>query len=332
MAGGRGERFWPLSRAARPKQLIPMPGGRTLLADAVARLAPLFPPERILVITAADFADEVRRQAPGVEVVGEPVGRDTAAAIGLAATLLERRCPGSAFVSVHADHVIRHPDAYRAAVALALRRAATGALVTLGVPPRGPETTWGYIERGTERAPGVFAASAFHEKPGRARAEGYLATGRFYWNAGIFVWKSARLLEELRRHQPDLAAGLAHIGSVADLPAVYPGLPKISIDHAVMEKADRIEVVHADVGLFDVGTWEAFAAEFLGDPQGPGAVDASGCLVYSSSPDHLVALYGVSDLMVIQTPDATLVCPRSRAADLKVLLSELRRRGLERKL
>ena len=176
---------------------------------------------------------------------------------------------------------------------------------------------------------GVYAVTSFHEKPDRPTAESYLATGRFYWNAGIFAWRSARILEEIGRFQPDLIAGLKDLNR---LEAVYPTLPKISIDHAVMEKADRVEVVEADIGLTDVGNWEAFAERYLKKPQGDGAVDSERCLVFSDSADHLVAVFGVSDLVVVRTEDATLVCPRDRAGDLKVLIKQLRERGLERYL
>jgi mannose-1-phosphate guanylyltransferase len=307
LAGGPGERFWPISRRARPKPLAMMPDGRTLLQAAVARLEPMFTPDRILVVTSADCVDEVRRQAPKVEVIGEPVSRDTAPAIELAATLLEKRSPGGSFVSLHADHVITRPDAFRDCVGRALDRAETGALVTLGITPRGPEPTWGYIERGAAIAPGIFSVARFHEKPDRAAAERYLVTGRFYWNAGIFAWRSRRILDELSGLKPD---------------------QRISIDHAVMEKARNVEVVEADIGLYDVGTWQAFAERFPATT--PGTVDSRECVVVSTAPDHLVAVFGAEDLVVVHTPDATLVCPRG--ADLKKLIEALRARGLDRYL
>jgi mannose-1-phosphate guanylyltransferase len=335
MAGGRGERFWPLSRVARPKHLVPLPTGRSLLEEAFARLAPLFSPDRILVVTGADCAGEVRRRLPALppqNLLAEPLGRDTAAAIGWAATELVRRAPGTAFAAMPADHVVADADRFRGALARALERAHTGALVTLGIPPRGPETTWGYIERGEPRGPDCFAAARFHEKPDAAVAASYVASGRFFWNAGIFAWRADRILEELRRHLPALADGLARLGNGAAPTQVYPSLPRISIDYAVLEKADRVEVVAADFGLEDIGGWEAFARRYLPDPQGPGALEARDCLVFSDAPDHLVALLGVQNLVVVHTADATLVCPRSRVGELKRLVEELRRRGLERYL
>ena len=342
MAGGRGERFWPLSRRARPKQLIRLPGGRTLLEDAVARVCPLVDPSRVLVVTGVDCAGEARKQLPDLppeNIVAEPVGRDTAAAIGLAATIIERRRPDSTFVAMPADHVVARPDAFRTALQRAFARAATGALVTLGITPRGPETTWGYLKRGTAVEAGVYAVDAFHEKPDRAKAESYVRDGQHYWNAGIFAWRSRRILDEIGTHLPVLGSALAGLESAIDtdrfdaaLEKAYAALPKISIDYAVMEKASGVELVEADFGLSDVGTWEAFAAQFLEDPQGRGAVEASDCLVFSDAADHLIVVFGASNMIVAHTADATLVCPRERASDLKVVVKALQERGLEQYL
>lgn len=310
MAGGRGERFWPLSRVSRPKHVIPLPDGRTLLQEAMARLD--FPSDRTLIVTGADCADEVRRQAaalPPANILVEPVGRDTAPAIALSARALPA---GAVFVVMPADQVITDTAAFRRAVATALDRAETGALVTIGLRPRAPETTWGYIERGAG-----FAVKRFHEKPDRATAERYVAAGNYFWNAGIFAWRRERILEEIARHAPALV-------DLSD----WNALPKISIDYAVMEKADRVEVVEAGFDLVDVGNWEAFARVF--PSEAPGAVDADGCIVVSDDPDHLVAVFGARDLVVVRTADATLVCPRG--SDLKTLVEALRARGLQRYL
>lgn len=340
MAGGSGERFWPLSRRARPKQMIPLPGGRTLLETAVERLAPVFPRDRILVVTSALYGEAIRtlKLVPDLNVVDEPVGRDTAAAIGLGAVVADARSPGAAILALPADHIIADSEAFRRSVRLALDRAQSGAIVTFGVKPREPATTWGYLQRGAKLADGVHAVAKFHEKPDRARAEAYVKSGDCFWNAGMFAATTRTMLDAIGRHLPELAAGLARLKAGLgknDFPRllaeVYPTLPKISIDYGVMEKAERVEMVDADFGLSDVGTWDAFAAHF---PSAATSVlrESKNCFVVSDDGAHLVALDGVDDLLVVHTRDATLVCRRDRATSLKDLLKLLRDKGFSDRL
>lgn len=336
MAGGSGERFWPLSRQARPKQMIPLPGGRTLLQMAVERLSPVFPRERILVITSALYAPQIRRMDEWVDeanVIDEPVGRDTAAAIGLGTVVADFRSPGATVLALPADQLIADDATFQAAIRRALGRADAGAVVTFGVKPREPSTAYGYLQRGKRLGDGVYEVAKFHEKPDRAKAEAYVKSGDFYWNAGMFAATSTVMLEAIRTYLPELAAGLSRLKSTLGksefprvLAEVYPTLPKISIDYGVMEHAARVEMVEADFAPADVGTWEAFAQRF---PSHEKAVmrDAKNCFVVSDEGGHLVALDGVEDLLVVHTKDATLVCRRDRSASLKELLKLLRERG-----
>jgi mannose-1-phosphate guanylyltransferase len=355
MAGGSGTRLWPLSRAERPKQLLDViaddaadgePGGgaHSLLAEAFTRLEAVLPAERIWVCTAARYADQVRaalpRLGPG-RLVLEPVARDTANAVGLAAALVADVDPDAELAVVSADHVIRpverFADALRTAYALLSVR--PGALVTLGVTPTSPATGFGYVQKGAPtEVPGVAEAASFREKPDRATAERYLASGQYVWNSGMFVWRAQTVLDALAEHLPASAAGLSRIvaapaGASRDavLAEVFPTLPKISVDYAVLEPAaaepGRVTVVDLDVDWLDVGSWPALAHTLDTDPAGNAVrgltvlLDSSGNVVLSDDPDHLVALVGVRDSVVVHTADVTLVCPVADAERVKELLA-----------
>ena len=350
MAGGSGTRFWPASRRRRPKQLLALTGSRSLLQQTVDRMDPLTPAQRVLVVTGAGHAAAVREQLPQVpaeQIIAEPVGRNTAAAAGLAAAWVARREPEAVCVVLPADHLITDQALYHQT----LRRAAEVAregdyLVTLGLTPRYAATGFGYIEAGEQVSPGpppVFAVAAFHEKPDAATAERYLASGRHYWNSGMFVWRAEVLLAEIRRHLPELARGLEELGPAleaggaeleAALARVYPTLPSISIDHGVMEKSDRIRVVKADFGWSDVGSWEAMAELWPADEQGNAcrdgrvlAVEARDNLV--SAGGRLAALLGVEGLVVVVTDDVVMVLPRRRSQDVREIIARLQAEGLE---
>jgi len=347
MAGGSGTRFWPRSRARVPKQLLPILGGRSMLAETCARIAPVVGRDRVLIVTGRTHARAVRAalpRLPAANVLVEPAGRNTAAAIALAALHVARVAPEAVMVVLPADHAIGDLPVFRADVGLALDVAArTGALVTIGVRPTHPETGYGYIRPGAAVAGArgrVAWVDAFVEKPDRARAERLLAERRALWNAGIFAWRVSSILAELRANLPavvrPLEAAVA-AGTRRALTAAYRRVPSISIDYGVLERARRVAVVRARFRWSDVGSWAALAALWGGNGEGGNAlrgrtvpIDSHGCLV--DSPQRLVALVGVRDLVVIDANDAVLVCRKDRAQDVRLVVEELRRRGLRQYL
>lgn len=346
LAGGKGERFWPLSTSTRPKQLLSLVGDTPLLAQAVERLDGLIPPERVYVITNEDLVDASRNavpQLPSQHIIGEPVGRDTAAAAALGAALVKAKDPEAAFCILTADHVMGDLDVYRATLKEGLQLAQQeDVLVTIGIEPTSPSTGYGYIEAVDAHAEhaGIrfLKANRFVEKPDADTAQQYLDTGTFYWNSGMFIWSVQALEKALRRHCPELADMMERLSPVVETPDFaaalareYRDLHKISIDYALMEKADNILMVCGAFAWDDVGSWTALENHFertddgntvVGDCQ---AVDATGNIVYSS--DHLTALIGVRDLVVVQSEGVTLICPRDRAQDVKKLVEKLKASG-----
>ena len=354
MAGGSGTRLWPLSRSDRPKQLLDIVSDRatgevhSLLAEAFARMAAVLPVDRIWVCTAVRYAEQVRAALPDLRadrLVLEPVARDTANAVGLAAAMTADVDPDAELAVVSADHVIRPVERFTAALLTAFEAlsARPRALITLGVRPAFAATGFGYVQRGaaTEVA-GVAEAAAFREKPDRATAEEYLASGEFLWNSGMFVWRAKTVLDALADHLPETAAGLARVVSIpagprrdAVLAEVFPTLPKISVDYAVLEPAarepGRVLVADLDVEWLDVGSWPALAATLAttGDNTVSGLVvtlDSAGNIVFSDDPGHLVALLGVRNSVVVHTADVTMVCPVGDAERLKELLAAVETR------
>jgi mannose-1-phosphate guanylyltransferase len=354
MAGGSGTRLWPLSRAARPKQLLDViaddspAGGHSLLAEAFTRLEAVLPAEQIWVCTAARYADQVRAALPRLgadRLVLEPVARDTANAVGLTAALVADVDPEAELAVVSADHVIRPVQRFAEALrtAYALLAVRPDALVTLGVTPTSPATGFGYVQKGAPtEVRGVAEAASFREKPDLATAQRYLASGEYLWNSGMFVWRARTVLDALAEHLPESAAGLAAIvaapaGSQRDavLAEVFPTLPKISVDYAVLEPAaavpGRVTVVDLDVDWLDIGSWPALAHTLDGDGNGNAVrgltvlVDSSGNVVLNDDPEHLVALIGVRDSVVVHTADVTAVCPVGDAERVKQLLAEVER-------
>ena len=343
MAGGSGTRFWPVSRARRPKQLLALVTERSLLEETILRLDGLVPQARIHILTNASYADQIRKLIPGVpsnQVVAEPCGRDTAACIGLAAALIVRSDPEAVLATLPADHVVRPKEAFQAALRCASQaiEAEPGALLTFGIPPTRPATGYGYIERGQElgRADGqaFFRVDSFREKPDAATAERFLEQGQFLWNAGIFVFRARAMLDSIERHLPELSRRLPGVLEALDqtgeIPlSLYSDLPKISVDYGVLERERDVVVMTAQFDWDDVGSFAALERVVKGDAAGNralgrlAALEAEENLVIASA-DHLVALIGVKDLVVVHTADATLVCHKQAAERVKDLVALLR--------
>jgi len=360
LAGGRGTRFWPRSRMRSPKQLLNIVGKDTMLQQTVARLRPLIRPDRIWTVTNTEQAAAVRAQLPAAarkRVLTEPVGRNTAAAIALVAIHVRHAAGGDALMAVlPADHHIELDKKYREIVSAALDVARhPGRMVVLGIPPTRPETGFGYVERMSEsiglKGVPVFPALRFTEKPELKLAQEYVATGNYHWNAGMFFWRVSTFLENLKQFLPKTHAALeklsAFIGTRSyerKLRAIYPKLENISVDYAVLEPATRAEgaprvfVIPAEVGWSDIGSWGAVHGLLLDKNSTDGnvfvtpgyALDASGNFI--SCPGKIAALIGVHDLIVVDTPDALLVCPRDRAQDVGKIVKWLEEQKLRKLL
>ncbi len=342
MAGGRGTRFWPLSRRHRPKQVLPLAGEQSLLRQTVARLLPMVPAERILVVTGPDMEAAVRAeldQLPAANVLVEPSGRNTAPCIGWAAVEIQRRAGPQARVAVlPSDQVIERPDELRAALELALRVAgSTDSIVTLGIRPSRPETGFGYLELGEEvDRQGdlrVRRVVRFHEKPDLERARRWSQGGQHLWNAGMFAFTVGTMRAAFAQHLPRSAAALdLLLASPERLPELWTELEATSIDYGIMERASSTLTVPCDPGWSDVGAWPA-VGELL--PELPGGRGRAGrCVAVQSAgntvlvPDKLVALVGVQDLVVVDTADALLVMDLAHAQELRQVLAELDALGL----
>ena len=353
MAGGSGKRLWPLSRGNAPKQLLPIAQGRSLLRLSYERLAGELPPERIYVCTGEVHRSLVMGEIPELPVqnlLGEPEGRDTANAVGFSAAVLNKLDPEAVFAVVTADHVITPVDLYRERLNVGFEVVETypRLLCTFGIVPTHGHTGLGYVQRGqplkVDGRSGVYAVQAFKEKPDKPTADRYVESGRYYWNSGMFVWHAQTVLGYLKEYLPNSHGGLAQIAQAwgtprqkAVLDNVYPTLPKISIDYAVMEPASRrpapdegVAVVEMPIQWLDVGSWPALA-EMLEVDQDDNAIDAGATallnsdanIIISRDPQHLVALIGVSDMVVVHTPDCTLICPKADAERVKELLDKV---------
>jgi mannose-1-phosphate guanylyltransferase len=356
MAGGRGTRFWPRSRTRTPKQLLNIVGHTTMLEQTVARLRPLLAPDHIWTVTNAEQTVAVKKQVPAAakkRVLSEPLGRNTAAAIALAAIHVRHAEKGrdAVLAVLPADHYIAQPENYRKIVSAALQLARDpGRMVVLGIPPTRPDTGFGYIERMGEALHSqglpVFAVRRFTEKPRQALAQEYLDSGKYEWNAGMFFWRVSTFLENLKKYVPKTVEALenlaTHIGKgtyAAKLKKIYPTLENISVDYAILEPATQqaatpsVFVIPAHIGWSDIGSWAA-VYELLAKSDGenvlagPGhVVDGKGNFLWS--PAKFVAAIGVRDLVVVETPDAILVVPRDRAQDVSPLVKFLETQNLK---
>ncbi|MBN2386834.1 MAG: mannose-1-phosphate guanylyltransferase [Anaerolineales bacterium] len=350
MAGGSGTRLWPVSRRKHPKHVLPLLGERTLFQNTVDRLLPLVPVERILVVTAADQFDDLRRQAPRIPADNfliEPQPRGTASVVGFAALVLAKRDPQAVMMVLPSDHYIRNRDLFALVMRVAVEVAKKDYLVTLGITPTFPSTGYGYIQRGASLpekfAYPVYQVLRFKEKPDEETALELLAQGDHSWNSGMFIWRASRILDEFDRQMPNLKAALDRIGTAwgkpdqeAVLAAEWPQLHSETIDYGVMENAARVAVLPAGgLDWSDVGMWDSLFDVLLPDKNGNVAVnsdtlmfDTHKSLVYSTE-NKLVVTIGVDDVMIVDAGDALLVCHRDQAQQVRQVIDSLKNSGRE---
>jgi mannose-1-phosphate guanylyltransferase len=356
LAGGRGTRFWPLSRRRRAKQLLALDGKQSMIQQTVQRLLRLASAKQVWVITNGDLRAAIVRQLPRLErrqIVAEPAGRNTSPAIGLAAFLLLRKDPGAILGLFPSDHVIEDADSFAATIARGVEIAAAGEnIVVLGIRPSRPETGYGYIEAGSKISGGALRVRRFTEKPDHTRASAFLAAGNYYWNSGMFLWSAQTVVNALKEHLPNTAAILEEIaGSEGTrkfegaFRTLYPQCDNISVDYALVEPrsakgegASNIFCLPADFGWNDLGSWTALhehrtakeqpgQGNLLGD-QGSFTLDATGNYVHA--PGKFVAAVGVKDLVVVETEDALLITSRERAQDVGKVVKYLDEKKLSR--
>jgi len=347
MAGGLGTRLWPLSRSKTPKQLLNVKKDKSLLQLAFDRLAGVLPPERIYVCTAESHRAAVLEnlpQLPPENLLGEPEPRDTANAVGFPAAILHKKDPDAVFAIVTADHVIEPVETFQACMRTAFDtlKAHPKSLVTFGIVPTHGHTGLGYIQRGEPMGEnGVYQVLAFKEKPDKPTADRYVESGRFYWNSGMFVWRADTVLAQLAAYLPQSYQGLTKIAEAwgtADqakvLKELYPRLPKISIDYAVLEPAGQqkaVIVVEMPVNWIDVGSYPSLAETLEVDAHDNSiqadklvTLDSDGNIIVSKDPNHLITTIGVNDLIIVHTPDVTLICPQADSQRVKELVAKVK--------
>jgi mannose-1-phosphate guanylyltransferase len=342
MAGGRGERFWPLSTTRLPKPFIQLLGSSSLIQDTVARMQPLVPPERILISIGPDQLEVARQQLPQIpeeNFLVEPVGRDTSACLGFCAIHIEQRDSDAIMLALPADHFIANPDAYRNTIQTGIENLEGATGVVFGIKPDRPETGYGYIlaekpALGSDAWPVI----RFIEKPDAPTAEHYVASGNYFWNSGMFLWRNRILLELFEKHMPETYAGLGKLrpliagsGNHSQINPIFSALPRISIDYGIMEKISGLRLVPARFVWDDIGNWSSLERALEADQQGNiaqgshVALDSNGCILYAQS--GTIAAFGVSDLIVVQAYGKVLVCSKEKAAELKRLVAALGTKG-----
>lgn len=350
MAGGVGSRLWPRSRSASPKQFLDLVGSETMLQETVNRITPLIPLERVLTVVSQEHAETVQAQVPGLpeeNILVEPGPRGTAPCIGLAAVILQRRDPAAALAVCPADHVIADAAGFRQAIRAGAELAEDGYLVTLGIAPDHAHTGYGYIQRGSalgeRNGLPTYKVQRFTEKPDAETAQRFVASREYYWNGGIFVWQAGTILAEMERLLPSLYQGLQEVIGAWDSPrqgevlaATWDRVPRTTIDYGVMEKAEQVAVVPVDMGWDDVGNWATLSklleAEGAGNVvRGQGRMvllDTRDTYVYAPA-GRLVATVGLEDFVVVDTPDALLICPKDQAQAVRDVVERLKEEGLE---
>jgi len=345
MAGGSGTRFWPASRQLKPKQLLAMVGQRTMLQTTFDRLVGLISSEHVLVLTNHQLVDEIRKQLPDIpaeHIVGEPCKRDTAPCIGLAASLVTAADPEGIMVVMPSDHVIETKLDFQNALRTAqkLIEAKPSRIITFGIRPSYPAESFGYIQRGNEVSQGVYEVNRFREKPNLATAQEYVASGEFYWNSGIFVWKAQTILDAIKSFEPEMFAHISKIGEsigTTQFPEVFAQeFQKIqgkSIDYAVMERYNDVLVMQAPFAWDDVGSWQSLARLGQSDEHGNTAqgkflnIDSKDMIVRSEG-EHLIVTIGMQETIVVHTPDATLVAPKSQEERVREVVKRLEAAGM----
>ena len=334
LAGGSGTRFWPVSRQNRPKQFLTLVGKESRLRRTIRRVAPKVLAENVWIVANRRYQKEIKRHTSGLgvrasQILWEPKGKNTAPAIGWAAERIHARDPRAVMVVLPSDHLIQNARAFLNALDKAVRLARQDQLVTFGIVPTRPETGYGYLK--TKKAGGILRVERFIEKPDLARAKQFVKNGAYLWNSGMFVWKTETILEAFRKYLPSVYASLREpIGARGNMLKAWPKLPAISIDYGILEKAKNVAAIAADIGWSDLGSWESLAEILPKDKTGNSlkgnvtALDCRNTLVWAN--ERLVAAVGVQDMIVIDTPDALLVCPKHRSQDVKKLVEMLKRR------
>lgn len=345
MAGGGGTRLWPMSRQDRPKQMLPLVEDSSMFRASVERLAPLFTPDRIYVVTGRKYVVDLRADAPDIPArnfIVEPYGRESGPAAALGMAVIQQRDPQATVAILTADHHITKKDRFRDVLAAAYDLAQQGYIATLGIAPSSPSTGFGYIRQGSEiaalRGFGCFQALAFTEKPNVVTATAFLESGEYTWNSGMFIWTASQAMAEFKRQKPEMHALLASLQPTVDthdyehkLEEIWDHIEKISLDYAVMEGAEKMAVIPVDIGWNDIGSWSSMFDVLKLDKFGNAfrtrnpehvALDTNHTLVYS---DKLIVTIGIEDLIVIETPDALMLCHKDRAQDVKEVVNHLLR-------
>jgi mannose-1-phosphate guanylyltransferase len=339
MAGGSGTRFWPLSRKALPKQFLSLFGGTSLIRQTYERIKPLFPDERIYVVTNSSYVDQVHQhlpELPTANIIGEPIAKNTAPCVAMISSLLLAKDPEAVLCILPADHAIVKADHFREVLQLSLDQANDhDGLFTIGIKPNRPETGYGYIQVDSAEKGPVYPVKTFAEKPDQATAEAFLASGDFLWNSGMFIWKASTIMNEFETHLPNIAQlctemkpGLLGNAAQHSIDTFYHQVESISIDYGIMEKARQVFVIQADFGWSDVGSW--LAAWELSDKDASGnsiqgkdveIVNSHNSYVLNAG-DRLIALVGMEDVVVVDTGDAILIMPKSKSQEVKTLIEK----------